>query len=315
MLAQPGTGAPPRGAEWLHEIKWDGVRALLVCGGDDIALRSRSGRDMAETYPELASAARSLEQELILDGEIVTLSSDGLPSFELLQRRMNLRTTTKVAEAVEAVPITYVVFDLLHRAGSSLLHLPLEQRLAHLGALDLPEGFVRSDNSVEGGPLWEFVRERGLEGVVSKRRSSRYRPGTRSPDWIKSVAFKSVRAVVGGFTPGEGARHRGFGALVLGLPEGERLRWIGSVGSGFSDSDVRAIRQALDEMSVADSPFKAHPEMPSGVAWVAPELVAVVQYKEWTKAGRLRGPSFKGFTDHPAAEVTWESEGPGATGG
>jgi len=151
--------------------------------------------------------------------------------------------------------------------------------------------------------------------VISKRRGSIYRPGARSADWVKSTVFKTVRAVVGGFTEGEGGRSGGFGALILGLPAADGLRWIGSVGSGFSAADVRAIRQALDEMTVAEPPFEPHVDLPSQVTWVAPALVAVVQYKQWTAAGRLRGPSFKGFTDHPIGEVTWESEGPQAPGG
>jgi len=315
MLAQSGSGTPPGGAEWLHEVKWDGVRGILARNDDRVAMRSRSGREMAASYPELVSAAADLEPGTILDGEIVTLSSDGVPSFELLQRRMSLRAAGRVAEAAASVPVTYVVFDLLHQPAGTMIGTALEDRLARLAALDLPQGIVQSDTFADADPLWGSVVERGLEGVVSKRRRSPYRPGTRSPDWIKTVAFKSLRAVVGGFTEGEGGRHGGFGALILGLGTDDRMRWIGSVGSGFSETDVRAIRQALDEMTVADSPFEPHPEMPTGVTWVAPVLVAVVQYKEWTAAGRLRGPSFKGFTDHPAAEVTWEAEGPEAPGG
>lgn len=314
MLAQSGSGTPPGGAEWMHEVKWDGVRGILARNDDRVVLRSRSGREMAATYPELASAAADLEPGTILDGEIVTLSSDGVPSFELLQRRMNLRAPGRVAEAAASVPVTYVVFDQLHEPAGTMIGASLEDRLALLMALDLPRGIVQSDTFADPDPLWGSVVERGLEGIVSKRRRSLYRPGTRSPDWIKTVAFKSLRAVVGGFTGAEGSRHGGFGALILGLRAGERMRWIGSVGSGFTETDVRAIRQALDEMTIADSPFEPHPEMPPGVSWVAPALVAVVQYKEWTAAGRLRGPSFKGFTDHPAAEVTWEAEGP-APGG
>lgn len=315
MLARSGSGTLPAGAEWLHEIKWDGVRAILARGDDGVVIRSRSGRDMARTYPEVASAGVALEPGIILDGEIVTLGRDGVPSFELLQRRMNLGTSVKVAEAAESVPVAYVVFDQLHEPAGSMLSTPLQQRIVCLADLDLPRGFVQSGTFDDPDPLWESVIERGLEGVVSKRRGSAYRPGTRSPDWIKTVAFKSLRAVVGGFTGGGGGRHGGFGALLLGLGAGERLRWIGSVGSGFSETDVRAIRQALDEMTITDSPFEPHPEMPPGVTWVSPTLVAVVQYKEWTAAGRLRGPSFKGFTDHPSAEVTWEAEGPDAPGG
>ncbi len=312
MLAQPSAGTPPKGAEWLHEIKWDGVRGVLACDGDSTRLRSRTGNEMSAIYPELAAGAHHLRPGTVIDGEIVTLDADGLPSFELLQRRMNLHRP--VADVREAVPATYVVFDLLHDADSLLSH-SLEDRLSRLAALDLPAGFVRSATFDDSDATWLFVKEKGIEGVVSKRRSSPYRPGARSPDWVKSVVFRSVRAVVGGFTEGEGGRAGGFGALILGLPVASGLRWIGSVGTGFSDSDVRHIRQALDEMTVADSPFESHPDLPSQVTWVAPALVAVVQHKQWTGAGRLRGPSFKGFTDYPLTDVTWETEGPDAPGG
>lgn len=312
MLAQAGTGTPPRGAEWLHEIKWDGVRGLLACSGADSHLRSRSGNEMSGIYPEVAQGADHLKPGIIFDGEIVTLDAAGLPSFELLQKRMNLQRP--VVDVQRSVPVTYVVFDLLHD-NASLLAQPLEERLERLAAIDLPSGFVRSATFDDPEATWAFARDRGIEGVVSKRRSSPYRPGIRSPDWVKSVVFKSVRAVVGGFTEGEGGRVGGFGALILGLPTAEGLRWIGSVGSGFTVSDVRNIRHALEEMTITKSPFEPHPEMPSEVTWVAPALVAVVQYKQWTAAGRLRGPSFKGFTDHPLDEVTWASEGPDAPGG
>jgi bifunctional non-homologous end joining protein LigD len=314
MLARSGSGRPPSGGEWLHEVKWDGVRAILSRSAEKVALKSRSGRDVTATYPELVSAALEFPPGVILDGEIVSLTDEGVPSFERLQRRMNLRASARVAEAIESIPVTYVAFDQLHESSRSLLGIPLEERFARLRAVDLPQVYVPSDSFADPGPLWDFVVERGIEGVVSKRRNSLYRPGTRSPDWVKTVAFKSLRGIVGGFTPGEGARRRGFGALVLGLLVGEQLRWIGSVGSGFTDTQQQAIRQALDEMTVADSPFMWHPDLPSGTTWVAPALVAVVQYKEWTNAGRLRGPSFKGFTDQPASDATWHSEGPGAPG-
>lgn len=314
MLAQAGTGDPPSGPGWLHEIKWDGVRCILAYDGEVVAMRSRTGKQMSATYPELAAAALELPAPIILDGEIVTLDPAGLPSFELLQRRMNIQAPGQVAGLAQAVPVTFVVFDVLHR-DVDLLDEPLDARLDRLGSISLPAGFVLSETFEDPAVLWAFAQERGLEGVVSKRRAGLYRPGVRSPDWIKSVAFKSVRAVVGGFTEGEGGRHGGFGALVLGLPDGERLRWVGSVGSGFSESDVRPIRDALDQMTVVESPFADSDQMPRGIVWVEPLLVAVVQYKQWTAAGRLRGPSFKGFTDHPLAAVTWESEGPEAPGG
>lgn len=314
MLAQAGTGRPPAGDEWLHEIKWDGVRAVLGWDGETVSMRSRTGKDMAATYPEIAAAAVALEPGVILDGEIVTLSEAGVPSFEVLQRRMNLQAGSLVADAVAAVPVTYVVFDLPHR-GDSMLAVPLERRLAMLNEVEMPAGFVLSDTYDDPDPLWAFAAERGLEGVISKRRQSFYRPGVRSPDWLKSVVFRSLRAVVVGFTTGDGGRRGSFGALVLGLPDGSHMRWIGSVGSGFSASEVRSIRAALDEMVVDESPFIGDEATPRDITWVAPELVAVVQYKQWTGAGRLRGPSFKGFTDYPISEVSWATEGPDAPGG
>jgi bifunctional non-homologous end joining protein LigD len=154
------------------------------------------------------------------------------------------------------------------------------------------------------------VRDRGLEGIVAKRVDSRYEPGVRSGSWRKIPAYRWVRTVVGGFTKGEGGRSGTFGALLVGLWTGGRLRYVGSLGSGFSDRDLGAIREALDEMTVDEAPFIDPAGLPRGATFVVPSLVAAVQFREWTSAGRLRGPSFKGFTDDPLDSVTWDEEGP-----
>ena len=158
--------------------------------------------------------------------------------------------------------------------------------------------------------MWSFVEDNDLEGIVAKRLGSRYTSGVRSPDWRKIGFFKQLRAVVGGFTPGVGGRSGTFGALLLGLWDEDRLRWIGSVGSGFSDRSLAAIRTALDEMTMAECPFLPDGELPNRSTWVQPQLVSMVRYKQWTAAGRLRAPSFSGFTDDPVESVTWVSEGP-----
>ncbi len=297
---------------WVHELKWDGVRILLFWDGERVVLRSRAGNDATARYPELG--AFGADRPVVLDGEIVALDESGRPSFERLQQRMNLQSPALVAEAVGAVPISYVVFDVLHD-GDPLVELPLEERLARLGAIDLTDPMAVSE-PVPGDPagLWDFVRDRGIEGIVSKRLGSPYRPGQRSPDWRKVTAFRQVRAVVGGFTEGEGGRGDAFGALLLGLWEPDGLRWIGGVGSGFDERALRAIRTALDEMTIAGSPFLEAPSVPGRVRYVTPHLVALVQYKEWTSAGRLRAPSFKGFTDDDPAAITWDAEGPEAPG-
>jgi bifunctional non-homologous end joining protein LigD len=204
-----------------------------------------------------------------------------------------------------------VVFDLLFD-GEDMTQRPIEERLERLGAMALPAPLVSSAVIEEHGEaLYKAVAERGLEGVVAKRRGSLYRPGVRSPDWRKIPFVRMVRAVVGGFTAGGGGRSGTFGSLVLGLWEGSRLRWIGSVGTGFDDAALRAIRGALDQMSAGENPFRPDPDLPAGTTWVVPHLVARVDFKEWTNAGRLRAPSFKGFVEDPAEEQTWAAEGPG----
>lgn len=293
---------------WVFELKWDGVRGLLHWDGDRVVLRSRSGRDATLRYPELALF--TADRPIVLDGEIVAMDREGRPSFERLQRRINVSSGSLDADTVIATPVDFVAFDVLYDAGD-VTNEPLGERRARLEALDLPDRFARSEIITgDPQPLWDFVTERGIEGIVGKRLESLYRPGERSPDWRKVSAYRQVRAVVGGFTAGDGARHETFGALLLGLWSESGLRWIGSVGSGFSDRALRAIRDALDEIEIERCPFADEGALPKRATWVSPSLVALVQYKEWTSVGRLRGPSFKGFTDDPPREASWENEGP-----
>jgi bifunctional non-homologous end joining protein LigD len=308
MLASPWP-APFSDPGWLFEVKWDGVRVILNWTGNSLILQSRSGRDVTATYPEMSTLARPAA--CVLDGEMVAFDSTGRPSFSALQKRLGIAGGMKAIEAARLAPISYVVFDLLFD-GEDVTRRPIEERLERLRALDLPGPVVASEVIEEHGEaLFSAVVERELEGIVAKRHGSPYRPGVRSPDWRKIPHVRVVRAVVGGFTVGEGGRAGTFGSLALGLWEGTRLRWIGSVGTGFADSALLAIRSALDEMTVAESPFWPDPELSIGLTWVAPHLVARVEFKEWTEAGRLRAPSFKGFIAEEPEQVTWESEGPG----
>ncbi len=298
--------------DWIFELKWDGVRALLGWDGATVALHSRAGNNISARYPEL-SGFRA-DRPLVLDGEIVALDDRGRPSFERLQQRMNLSGVREVAAAAIAVPISYVAFDMLFDSGD-ITDESWEVRRARLDALDLPPPFVPS-TVVQSDPtaLWALVEERGFEGIMAKRRGSRYRTGARSADWLKITRFRQVRAMVGGYLPGDGARSLAFGSLLLGLWDAGSLRWIGAVGSGFGETALRAIRETLDVLEVADSPFGIDPDLPGNAVWVEPRLVALVQYKEYTDAGRLRGPSFGGFTDDDPTLITWEREGPGSPG-
>jgi bifunctional non-homologous end joining protein LigD len=301
MLATPWR-EPFSDDAWLFEPKWDGYRVVVASDGDSITVRSRRGNDLTSRYPELVPPVRGLRA--VIDAEVVVLE-DGVPSFERLQQRNRWSET-----AAASHPVSCIAFDLLHLDDAPLLAESIESRQAALSGLGLADPFAVADPVVGSGlDLWEVVRARDLEGMVAKRLGSRYRPGVRSEDWRKIHNVNTVRAVVGGFTTGEGGRTGTFGSLVVGLWDGERLRWVGAVGTGFSDSDLRAIRTALDAQVRSDSPFHDEAEMPPGATWVEPSLVAAIGYRNWTTAGRLRHPRFKGFTDDPAAELTWEAEG------
>ena len=146
--------------------------------------------------------------------------------------------------------------------------------------------------------------------MVAKRIDSAYHPGSRSPEWRKVARVDHVRAVVGGYLPGERSRTATFGSLLLGLVDGERLRYIGSVGTGFTGETLRAIRRALDEMATAHSPFHEASDIARAAVYVEPSLTALVEFKEWTHTGKLRAPAFKGFTDDEWSSLTWDAEGP-----
>ena len=287
---------------WAFEPKLDGIRALATVGPTGLTLRSRAGNDMTSSYPELAALA-DLPSETVLDGEIIAYDEEGVPSFERLQGRHQRTGSSPVA-------IGMVAFDVLAAEGTVLIDQPLEQRFEVLGGLELPDPVVASTPiRGEGIALFQAAAARGLEGIMAKRYGSTYRPGDRSPSWRKIPHILRTRAVVGGFTESEGIRTGVFGALLLGLWDGDRLRYVGSVGTGFDHASARAIRSALDEMVTAESPFHEDEAIPVGT-FVHPHLVAEIAYKQWTRAGRLRAPSFKGFSDRPHDSTTWAAEGP-----
>jgi bifunctional non-homologous end joining protein LigD len=306
MLATPWP-EPFRHDDWSFETKWDGIRALVSWDGA-VGITGRRGNDVTERYPELAGLRG--ERPFVVDGEIIALGDDGLPSFERLQQRMGLSDARAARRATAEVPVTLVVFDVLYD-GSDATAEPYRDRRTRLEALHLPPPAVVGDATAgDGFALWDAVVERGLEGIVAKQLDSPYRSGIRSADWRKIAHIRAMRAVVGGFTAGEGGRARSFGSLLLGLWDRDHLGWIGSVGTGFSDRDLTAIRSALDEMVRPACPFAPDPDLPAAT-WVEPLLVASIGFREWTSAGRIRHPRFRGFTDDPAATATWESEGPG----
>lgn len=305
MLAVPWPAAFDD-PDWWFEVKWDGYRVLVEVDGSDVRLRSRRGHDLAGSFPELVDEWP--QGSYVVDGEIVVFDRGGLPDFAALQTRHNV-TGADARRRATAVPASVVAFDLVHD-GEPVVELPIERRRGRLA--DLVGGRVVLGEPVrgEGTALWDAVVERGMEGVVAKRAGSRYRPGRRSPDWRKIAHRRRIRTIVGGFTAGSGGRAGTFGALQLGLWTERGLRYVGAVGSGFDAGALRAIGETLGRIRRERSPFAAGAEPPAGTEWLEPVLVALVEFKTWTGAGRLRTPVFVGFTDDPPDAVTWEAEGP-----
>lgn len=294
--------------DWAFEPKWDGVRAICYWEDGALLVRSRAGRDVTATYPELRNL--EFDRQTILDGEIIAFDDDGRPSFGRLQNRMNVRRPDLAT--VEADPAHLVVFDLLFH-GEPLIGLSWSERRQRLEDLELGPGTLAHPVIGDGEGMWAAVEDQKLEGMVAKRLDSVYLPGQRSPDWIKVALTWNVKAVVGGFVRGERSRAATFGSLLLGLVDDDRLRYIGSVGTGFDNASLQAIKGALDEMATPESPFHPDREMPNAIGgFVVPELTALVEFKEWTRTNKLRAPSFKGFTDDAWESVTWEAEGPEA---
>jgi bifunctional non-homologous end joining protein LigD len=289
MLAS--TGPLPAGPGWAYEFKWDGVRALATIRGGALRLHARSGAEITAAYPELAPLSTALA-DAELDGEIVVLDQDGRPSFTALAERMHVREPGRAARLAAAIPVTYLVFDLLRLDGADLTQLPYAQRRARLDGLGLVgDRWLAPPSFADGPATLAAARENALEGVVAKRLTSLYRPGVRSPDWVKVKAEQSAEFVVGGFRPGV----RTLGALLIGVPRPDgRLAFRGRVGGGISASAERALLAVLRPLATAQSPF-ADPlprEDSRDATWVHPEVVVEVKYGQRTPDGRLRFPRF-----------------------
>lgn len=310
MLATAGP-LPIEDGRWSYEVKWDGVRVLVSVQGGRVHVASRSGRDVTGAYPELSGLAAALPGDALLDAEVVAFDPGGLPDFGLLQSRMHV--VRPGAALVRQVPVTLVVFDLLHHGGRDLLDAPYDERRSALDALgcagphwQVPPAFD------EGGALLTSTLESGLEGVVAKRRDSTYEPGRRSGCWVKVKHVHHQSAVVVGWQPGEGGRAGQLGSLLLAVQGEDGLVFAGHVGTGFSQAELRRLGTLLQERAVDAPPVQVPRDRARAARWVRPDLVAEVAFTSWTREGRLRHPSYAGLRDDvdPASVVRGQRGGP-----
>ena len=318
MLATLGA-LPADGAGWTYEIKWDGVRALVYSEPGRLRIVSRNLNDVTSQYPEISRLGRQLGvREALLDGEIVAFDPEGRPSFELMQKRMHLTSERQVRERRRSTPVVYMAFDLLHLDGRSLLDRPYSERRSQLEALELKGAAwdTPSSRGGDGSAFLEASRERGLEGIMAKRLDSPYRPGRRSPAWLKVKNLLRERFVIGGWMPGEGRRRRRIGALLVGRHDEEgAVEYAGRVGTGFTERELDRLLGLLEPLQRDRSPF-ARGRGPRGAVWVEPELECGVEFREWTRDGMLRAPSYQGLAGddgHAAAPRPAEAGGDGVS--
>ena len=305
---------PRDDADWGFEIKWDGVRALAICETGRVTLQSRTLRDITKQYPEIGALAGALDgREAVLDGELVAYDEEGRPSFQRLQGRIHVGSATEIRRRRKSTPVTYVVFDVLHLDGRSLLDAPYSERrelLAELG-LDGESWQTPTFHPGDGAAMLALSKERGLEGIVAKRLASPYRPGKRSRDWLKVKNVRGQEVVIGGWLPGQGRRGGGIGSLLVGYYEGEgddrHLRFAGKVGTGFTEAVLRLLGERLEPLRRDESPFEGR-QPQKGSVFTEPQLVAEVEFAEWTSAGTLRHPSFKGLRDDKPVEAVVREE-------
>jgi bifunctional non-homologous end joining protein LigD len=310
MLARPSR-LPRKDAGWAFEVKWDGVRAITYWRPGVARVESRSLNDVSFRYPELRALGRQLgRHEAVLDGEIVAFDEQGKPSFERLQQRMHLSSENAVHRAAQTVPVTYMIFDLLYLDGRLTLGLSYRERRALLDALQLNGEAWQTPvyRTGEGRELLAATAEHGLEGILAKRLDSRYHPGERSSEWLKVKNVNRQELVIGGWLEGKGQRSGQLGALLVGYYEdGSRtrsLRYAGRVGTGFDDAELGRLARALGSHKRRTSPFaKRGVQPPTGAHFVAPELVAEIEFSHWTQQHILRHSVYRGLRTDKAAQA------------
>jgi bifunctional non-homologous end joining protein LigD len=300
---------------WLYEVKWDGYRAVAFLDGKSVRLVSRNQNDLTAAYPELQEISHRVHaRTVILDGEIVALDQEGRPSFSLMQQRTGVgEGSRRIRRTRDDIPIAYYTFDLLYLDGYDLMRVELEQRKRLLSEIISANELLRySDHYIgQGAALFQAAAQRGLEGIVAKRRNSLYEQ-KRSSEWLKIKIVRRQECVIGGYTDPRGSREN-FGSLVLGLYDDQgRLIPVGQAGSGFTEQTHAQMWERLHKLETDRSPFFGKVESDRLVHYLEPDLVAEIKFTEWTHedqsgAVKMRAPVFQGLRfDKKPSECRFE---------
>ena len=303
MLAETGD-APFDRPDWMWEPKLDGYRVLAFIDKHGVRLRSRRGLELAPQFPALvADSAQQDVDGMIIDGELVAFDASGKPSFGALQDRAQLKTAREIAAADQSLPVVFCCFDLLHFAGIDLRKFAYTDRRRYLAQCLLPTPLVQLVHAEEDGiALNAAALASGFEGVIGKRKESRYESGRRSQSWLKVKPTLTADFVIGGYTKGKGSRAL-LGALLVGYWDRKKLVYASHVGSGFDERALRDVKARLEPLQRKTCPFAEIPELNGPTTWVEPEAVAEVAFHSWTDDDHLRAPVFLRLRDDIDAKV------------
>lgn len=293
MLARQAP-QPPNSPDYLYELKWDGIRALISLDEGALSIHGRNRLDLTRQFPELITPDQSFRAtSALFDGEIVCLDSQGKPDFSAVIQRMQQKTDSGIQRAEARYPAVCYVFDCLYLDGRPIVSEPLTRRREWLEDAIKPDSAYRVSQVVdEGGAFFEAARQMGLEGIMAKQRNSPYLPGKRSDAWLKIKTRQSMECLIIGYTRGKGDRQASFGALHLARTEGNELKYLGKVGGGFDEKSLKQVGVELEKLTITKRPVKDKPLDDARSIWVEPRLLCEVQFASLTKDGLLREPVF-----------------------
>jgi DNA ligase D-like protein (predicted ligase)/DNA ligase D-like protein (predicted polymerase)/DNA ligase D-like protein (predicted 3'-phosphoesterase) len=285
---------PPDSEDYLYEVKWDGIRAMITLDEGFVRIHGRNGLDITNQFPELLVPEQAFRATSgLFDGEIVCLDENGKPVFADVIDRMRQKSETGIERARTSHAAVCYLFDCLYLDGRPVVNEPLTRRREWLeDAIKKGTAFRISEAVPEGAALFEAAKQMGLEGVMAKQRASTYAPGKRSDSWLKIKARQTIECVVIGYTRGTGDRERTFGALHLGQRNGDKLKYMGKVGTGFTESSLKVVTTELKQLTTIKRPIEQRPLDDAQSIWVEPKLVCEVQFASLTKDGSLREPVF-----------------------